>query len=426
MANNLDMSKLIDLNDVAAIRDWVRGNFLLKSDAEKMMASKVRITFGSDFEGQTYTLSGGGETYTGTVPTELIVEQTIKSLGITYTVSCATAEGDTYSNDITIGNYYGIYPAELMSFRAYLACTADAGATVKATLGSKVYSGTASSEGKVTLQVGSVGTYSLTATLNGETTKAVEATITTNGETVDVKLPSLILEIVPWSTGTDEQIVAMIEAARAGTIDLQTDGNWKVGDVRTITVGAFTDGGSTAHAEQSIDIVISQFGDYMNCGCVMQFDFKDELATGVRMNSSNTNAGGWGESEMYKTTMPALVEALPTWLKGLLLEFSVLASAGSQSATINTVTGNKLALRSEIEIFGTITYSKAGEGSQIEYYKTSANRIKKRGHSGSANYWWERSPYGSNSDRFCIVGSDGSANINNARDASGVAPFGCI
>ena len=45
--------------------------------------------------------------------------------------------------------------------------------------------------------------------------------------------------IVPWSTGTDEEIAAMIAAAHAGKINLQTDGGWAVGDVRSITVGAF-------------------------------------------------------------------------------------------------------------------------------------------------------------------------------------------
>lgn len=232
--------------------------------------------------------------------------------------------------------------------------------------------------------------------------------------------------IVPWSTGTDAEIGDMIDAAHAGTIDLQQDGGWAVGDVRSITISAFTGGGNTSHASQTIDIVISSFSDYNSCGCVMQFDFKDELATGVRMNSSHTNAGGYGASEMKLTTLPALVNALPTWLKNALIEFSVLASAGSKSSTIETVTGNKLALRSEVEIFGSTTFSKAGEGSQIPYYATSANRIKKRGHSGSANSWWERSPLGSNSNRFCNVDSYGGANGNGASNAYGVAPFGCL
>lgn len=227
-----------------------------------------------------------------------------------------------------------------------------------------------------------------------------------------------------WGGGTDSEVAEAIDKAQSGEINLSD--YWAVGDVRTITVEAFTGGGSVSHASQSIDIVISQFGDYENCGAVMQFDFKDELATGNRMNSSKTNYGGYGSSEMKTTTLPALVNALPTWLKNRLKTFSVKASAGAQSPTINTVTDNKLALRSEVEIFGTTTLSYSGEGSQIDYYKTTANRAKKRGHSGSASYWWERSPHSSNSTSFCRVSSSGNASSNTASGAAGVAPFGCL
>ena len=425
--SNLDMSKLVDLSGVGAIRDWVRENFLLKSEAEQMMASKIKITFGSDFEGETYAITGGAnESYTGVVPASLIIEQSIKTLNATYTVSCDTTGGVNYERTVEVGTYYGIYSLEFLFFLAYLECSSDAGATVTAVCGAKTYTGTADASGECTLNIGAAGTYAVTATLNGETTGPVSVEITTSGSTYTCTLPSLLLTIVPWSTGTDEEIAAMLDAAKAGTIDLQTDGGWAVGDVRTIQISAFTGGGNVAHAAQSIDIAISSFADYNACGCVMQFDFKDELATGNRMNATDTNSGGYGASEMKTTTLPALVNALPTWLKDRLLEFSVLASAGSQSSIINTVTGNKLALRSEVEIFGTTTHSKAGEGSQIPYYTTSANRIKKRGHSGSASIWWERSPSGSNSANFCGVGSSGSANINGASSAYGVAPFGCI
>lgn len=234
------------------------------------------------------------------------------------------------------------------------------------------------------------------------------------------------VEIVPFSSGTDEQIVAMINAAHAGTIDLQQDGGWAVGDTRTISISAFTAGGSVSISQQNIDIVISQFGDYNSCGCVMQFDFKDALSSGIRINSTNTNVGGYGSSEMKTTTLPALVNALPSWLKDALIEFNVLASAGNGSSTIETVNGNKLALRSESEITGAHSYSVDGEGTQINYYKTASNRIKKLGHSGSAGYWWERSPRNGNTSQFVMVFTDGNQTIQNAASSAGVAPFGCL
>lgn len=232
---------------------------------------------------------------------------------------------------------------------------------------------------------------------------------------IEAAKPDGRLSIEPWATATGDEIAAMIRAAHAGIIDLYSDAGWRVGNIRTIPVGT-----------ESIDIAIASFADYENCGCVMQFDFKDALATAYRMNSSNTNVGGYAATEMYKTTLPAVVNRLPDYLKNMLIPFNVKTSAGNQSSEIVTVENNLLALRSEIEIFGSTSYSKAGEGVQVDYYKTSSNRIKKRGHSGSATSWWERSPNGSGAANFCYVSNGGSAGSNGASNTYGCAPFGCI
>ena len=229
--------------------------------------------------------------------------------------------------------------------------------------------------------------------------------------------------IVSFEWGSDEQLGAMIDAAQAGIINLQTDAGWKVGDMRKISIAAFTGGGGTAHAAQSIDIVITSFDEYMECGNVLQFDFKEQLATGQRMNSSNTTTGGYGGCEMFTTTLPALANALPSWLSSRLKTFDVLATKGAGSSELETVSGNKLALRSAIEIFGSGHNGKAAEGAQLPYY-AAGNRVKTRGYSGSADNWWERSP-NSGSD-FCYVVSNGSASGSYASSAYGVAPFGCI
>ncbi|MBQ1576965.1 MAG: hypothetical protein IIZ83_08395 [Oscillospiraceae bacterium] len=233
------------------------------------------------------------------------------------------------------------------------------------------------------------------------------------------------VKIVSFTYGSDADVAAMIDAAQQGTIDLQADGGWRVGDMRVIHLDAWTGGNSVAHAAEDIAIAISSFADYNSCGCVMQFDFVDCCTGNQRMNSSNTTTGGYGATEMFTTTLPALVLALPSWLQTRLKTFDVLASkGGSDLATIETVSGNKLALRSEIEVFGVTTYSKPGEGSQIDWYKIAAVRVKTSGFSGSATTWWERSA--GSSSGFCTVNNNGSANSNSASYANGVAPFGCI
>ena len=144
------------------------------------------------------------------------------------------------------------------------------------------------------------------------------------------------------------------------------------------------------------------------------------------MNASNTNSGGFTGSEMYSWLQNTLLPTLPSDLQAVLKSVNKKTSAGSQSLTINT-NSMKLFLFSEIEIFGSTTYSKAGEGSQYSYFATAANRIKYLSNgSGSANWWWERSPSGSGSYHFCSVGSYGNADLSYASYASGVCFGFCV
>ena len=74
---------------------------------------------------------------------------------------------------------------------------------------------------------------------------------------------------------------------------------------------------------------------------------------------------------------------------------------------------------SEVEIFGSVSYSKSGEGTQYDYYKAGNSKVKKQ--NGSAVYWWERSPRAGGSATFCMVNSEGYADNLDASYALGVA-----
>ena len=114
---------------------------------------------------------------------------------------------------------------------------------------------------------------------------------------------------------------------------------------------------------------------------------------------------------------------LESSLKSVIKTVNKLASAGNQSATIQTAQ-DTLFLLSEVEIFGKVTYSKAGEGSQYAYYAAGNSTIKKV--NGSAGTWWERSPYGSGTGNFCSVASGGGAFNNAASSAYGVSFGFCV
>lgn len=246
------------------------------------------------------------------------------------------------------------------------------------------------------------------------------------------------VKLVSFSFGTDEEIAAMIDAARNGDIDLQADGGWAVGDKRTINMDAWTGGNNTAHVAEDLDIAISEFGDYNNCGCLFQFDFVNAPSDTQRMNSSNTTVGGYGATEMYTTTLPAMVEALPEWLKSRLKTFSVLVGAGNQSTEIETVGNNKLALRSQVEVTGNSSGTAPGEGTQqITLYSFGRHSMVKYIGPTYVNTdnkdWCFRSPYIGNSTRYAGIRSGSSTNTfeptlqnYDATSKMRIIPFGCI
>lgn len=155
----------------------------------------------------------------------------------------------------------------------------------------------------------------------------------------------------------------------------------------------------------------------------LTFQLHDCYTETKQMNSSNTNSGGWQNSAMRTTHLPAILNLMPAEVQAGIREVQKKTSAGNQSSSIQT-TNDKLFLLSEIEIFGSTTYSFAGEGKQYEYYQAGNSKVKNR--SGSAYAWGERSPRSSNSAGFCFASSYGGANASGASTSRGVAFAFCF
>ena len=185
---------------------------------------------------------------------------------------------------------------------------------------------------------------------------------------------------------------------------------WKVGDQKSMTINGMN---------YVIDIIGINHDTYAAGGkAPLTFQLHDCYEDTKSMNSSDTNSGGWTSCAMRSTKLPVILSLMPTEVQNGIREVNKLTSAGNKSSTINT-TADKLFLLSEVEIFGSTSYSAAGEGTQYDYYKAGNSKVKKR--NGSAAYWWERSPRASNSAFFCLVGSNGNANDDIASNAYGVA-----
>ena len=226
------------------------------------------------------------------------------------------------------------------------------------------------------------------------------------------------IPIVSFDRGTDEEICAMIDAAKQGKFDLQKDCGWSVGEHRRIHIDAFTGGGSTTHAAQDLDIVITSFDDYNGCGCLFQFDSVQALSTTQRMNGSSQN--NYANSEMVNTTLPALEAALPSWLKSRLTAFDVLYKASYNATEISTLAGQKLGIRSATEVRNASVTPP--DGAYMGYFTNSSHRGVSLGISDNTTSFVTRTPTTSNT--YYMV-SNSSTN-RSATAAGGVAFFGCI
>lgn len=257
------------------------------------------------------------------------------------------------------------------------------------------------------------------------------------------------LKIVAFADGTDAEIEKMIEAHYAGKINIGD--YWAVGDKRTIHHNAMAATGvSESHkANDYIYVIIGIEHDdlvtaingktkaaitiqtermlYLDTTTEYNASYNASHECGY-MNSSNTNSGGWGYCDRHTWCNNVYKKCLPTYIQNMMKQVRKLTSEGSQSNTIKT-SNDYAFLPSEIEIFGSVAYSYAGEGKQYQYFKNAtANRYKKPRYSSTyvSGQYWTRSPYSSGSDSFCGVGRGGGANADSASNTGGIAPCLCI
>lgn len=111
-----------------------------------------------------------------------------------------------------------------------------------------------------------------------------------------------------------------------------------------------------------------------------------------RMNEDWTNEGGWLACDMRRYLNSEVLALLPDELVAAIKP----RKFGEEE--------DKLWLFSEMEVFGEHDWTEndPDRGFQFEYFKDRRNRIK-TDEDGDADWWWERSPYGSNSNSFCNV-----------------------
>ncbi len=201
---------------------------------------------------------------------------------------------------------------------------------------------------------------------------------------------------------------------------------WAVGDTKTITFPSAVMGSTTI----TVKIMGFNYDDLASGGkAPITFGMVDCFATKQKMNTSNTNSGGWGSCELRTTLINTVLPALQAVIGSSIIKpVSKRTSTGDGSTTINT-TADSVWLFSEYEVFGTVTHSVAGEkpaDKSICYpaFTNTASRIKKVGE--SASFWWGRSPRALYSAYFCYAASNGTTQADLASFTHGVSVGFCI
>ena len=315
----------------------------------------------------------------------------------TPTANYRWSDGTTTAKTVswTIGKAAGSLSISPTSMTLDMSSTSKTIAVTRA--GDGTISATSSNTAAATVSVSGT-TVTVTGKANGSATITVSVGAGTNHTAPANKTCAVTVSFLD-DTFANNDWSAIIAACQSGSVP----STWVVGNSKTMTING---------TSYQIDIIGKNHDTYTAGGTApLTFQLHDCYGTKYQMNSSNTNSGGWTSCAMRSTHLPAILALMPSEVQAGIKEVNKLTSAGSQSSTINT-TADKLFLLSEIEIFGSTTYSKSGEGSQYAYY--SAGNSKVKNFSGSANGWWERSPYGSNSTGFCYVDSNGTASNRTA------------
>ena len=161
------------------------------------------------------------------------------------------------------------------------------------------------------------------------------------------------------------------------------------------------------------------------CGFVVEFA---DIITNQKFNSTNTNVGGWRDSELRTYVNGTIYNALPSDLQNVISTTKVISGHGKTSGETNFETQDKLYLLNAQEVWSTNDYdTSVGTSRQLDYYKNQgvtassyAGAIKQ--YNGSNSYWWLRSANSRATIGFLNVRGSGDWIISYADFSYGVSP----
>ena len=260
--------------------------------------------------------------------------------------------------------------------------------------------------------------------------------------TVKVNVFSTTLNSNTWAA-----IKAASDAGNAASV-------WSVGDTKNIKingkVGNFTfsnlsidafivgfNHNSAKEGANRIHFALGKIGGKLVALCDSQYSTEQTNTGYFNMNTSRTNARGWSGCYMRTTLLgnsgspsspPAnsLLAALPSDLRAVMKSVTKYTdNHGNSNATGDvTATTDWLWLFAEFEVQGSRSYANQYEQNsqkQYDYWKSGNSKVAYRHSStGTAVWWWRRSPRCNRNVSFCDTYTDGSSYSSYASWSAGV------
>lgn len=300
----------------------------------------------------------------------------------------------------------------------------SAGATVTATLGTIVVTAVADSYGKAKLKLNKAGMWSIVATLNGIESpvktytvptiielplKPVANTSATAGVAYTNGLAGVTADLMALYAEAISNNSAISRTTSVVYLDFGSDGRkLTIGDTMSFPINNTTVQARLISFNTDTLADAAAYGSKTATGkCGMTFDTVTSVSTD-KMNSSDTNRGGWSASLMRTSTMATLLGTIPPAWKAALKARSLTSK---DNGNTDQQTTDTLAIHSRNDV----------SSSGYNWYAAGNSKIKNNA-SGSAVIWWLRDAVFDYTESFYSVGTRGSISNSSAIYSRGVVP----
>ena len=258
----------------------------------------------------------------------------------------------------------------------------------------------------------------LTVTLNKTATEAVTEEYTCKLEFNAVERDTIGVELTQFQKDSWSKIAANVKSGNTS--------KYNVGDTKEVDLGEL---GTHTVRISNMSACESKTSETA-CGFVVEFA---DIITNQKFNSTDTNVGGWRDSELRTYVNGTIYNTLPSELQNVITTTKVISGNGDSDHN-DFETQDKLYLLSGHEVYEDglgrpisdyeISYYST---KQLDYYKkkgvTTDNwAVVRKQYNGSINSWWLRSAYAYGANRFLNVDGRGDWIDGVASSSSGVSP----